>query len=165
MSKKNEKAYKEALERAKAYHSDLTRLHHPREIVEEIFPELAESEDERIRKAIIATIEQCPDDFLNPKNRDRMLSYLEKQKEQKQYDIDVLERNITKDSVSVLAHTVIVRNGWEIVEAKEQNPANEKEYIRILKGLVADFVRDKQPKDVVLYQRIFDYLDGISVEQ
>lgn len=42
-----------------------------------------ESEDERIRKSIVATIEQCPDDFLNPKNRDRMLAYLEKQKEQK----------------------------------------------------------------------------------
>jgi flagellar biosynthesis/type III secretory pathway protein FliH len=49
---------------------------------------------------------------------------LEKQKEQKpeQYDIDVLEKHITKDSVSELAHTVIVRNGWEIVE-KEQKPA------------------------------------------
>ena len=42
-----------------------------------------ESEDERIRKTIVATIEQCPDDFLNPKNRDRMLAYLERQKEQK----------------------------------------------------------------------------------
>lgn len=38
-----------------------------------------------------------------------------------QYDIDVLEKHITKDSVSELAHTVIVRNGWEIVE-KEQKP-------------------------------------------
>ena len=38
-----------------------------------------------------------------------------------QYDIDVLEKHITKDSISELAHTVIVRNGWEIVE-KEQKP-------------------------------------------
>jgi len=50
------------------------------EALETLIPELKESEDERIRKAIVATIEQCPDDFLNPKNRDRMLSYLEKQK-------------------------------------------------------------------------------------
>ena len=51
--------------------------------IETIFPELLESEDEKIRKSIIATIEQCPDDFLNPKNRDRMLAWLERQKEQK----------------------------------------------------------------------------------
>lgn len=44
-------------------------------------PELREGEDERIRKSIVATIEQC--DFLNPKNRGRMLAYLEKKKEQK----------------------------------------------------------------------------------
>lgn len=53
---------------------------------------------------------------------DGYYAFIEKQKEQKQYDIDVLERHITKDSVSELAHTVIVRNGWEIVEAKEQKP-------------------------------------------
>ena len=51
--------------------------------LESLIPELRESEDERIRKAIVATIEQCPEDFLNPKNRDKMLAYLERQKEQK----------------------------------------------------------------------------------
>lgn len=57
------------------------------------------------------------------------LSDLEKQgeKRQKQYDIDVLEKHITKDSISELAHTVIVRNGWEIVDAKEQKPVWSKE--------------------------------------
>ena len=44
-------------------------------------PELREIEDERVRKNIVATIEQCPDDFLSPKNRGRMLAYLERQKE------------------------------------------------------------------------------------
>ena len=53
------------------------------EIFKALAPELAESEDERIRKAIVETIKQCPDTFLNPKNRDEMLAYLEKQKEQK----------------------------------------------------------------------------------
>ena len=45
--------------------------------------ERKESEDERIRKSIVETIKQCPDTFLNPKNRDRMLAYLERQKEQR----------------------------------------------------------------------------------
>lgn len=53
------------------------------------------------------------------------INFLELMKEQKpeQYDIDVLEKHITKDSISELAHTVIVRNGWEIVE-KEQKPVD-----------------------------------------
>ena len=54
------------------------------EIVDgEVIIKKAESEDEKTRKNIIATIQQCPDDYLNPKNRDRMLAWLEKQKEQK----------------------------------------------------------------------------------
>ena len=80
-----EKKYNDALERARKIHSEIVNneiIGFPGQI-EGIFPELRESEDERVRKSIVATIEQCPDDFLNPKNRDRMLAYLEKQKEQK----------------------------------------------------------------------------------
>ena len=46
---------------------------------------------------------------------------MKKEQKPEQYDIDILEKHITKDSISELAHTVIVRNGWEIVE-KEQKP-------------------------------------------
>ena len=48
---------------------------------------------------------------------------MKKEQKPEQYDIDVLEKHITKDSISELAHTVIVRNGWEIVE-KEQKPVD-----------------------------------------
>jgi hypothetical protein len=51
------------------------------EVIKVLVPELCESEDEEIRRAIVETIKQCPYDFLNPKNRDKMLAYLEKQKE------------------------------------------------------------------------------------
>ena len=80
-----------------------------------------DSEDERIRKELLAVI----DDLVLPnEQKARFNAYLEKQKEQEpsQYDIDILEKHITKDSISELAHTVIIRNGWEIVE-QEQNPA------------------------------------------
>lgn len=80
----------------------------------------------------------------------------EKQKEQKQYDIDVLERHITKDSVSELAHTVIVRNGWEIVEAKEQKPI--KAYDN-MDDLIADAMIDEIGKsdipDSAKHNRIY----------
>ena len=62
-----------------------------REDAARVLPELRESEDERVRKSIVKTIEQCPDDFLNPKNRDRMLAYLEKQ-EQKP-NIELIQRS------------------------------------------------------------------------
>ena len=63
-----------------------------KEALSVLVPELRESEDERIRKAIVATIEQCPDDFLNPKNRDRMLDWLEKQKDHFRDDTKMVEK-------------------------------------------------------------------------
>lgn len=47
-----EKAYQEALERARKIHND-TDFDYEKGMMEEIFPELKESEDERIRKALI----------------------------------------------------------------------------------------------------------------
>ena len=57
-----EKKYKEAHERAKEWSEG--RYGHsvddtPKDIAEYIFPELKESEDERIRKKIVAVIEDC----------------------------------------------------------------------------------------------------------
>lgn len=52
--------------------------------------------------------------------------------------------------------------------SKEQNPAktdDEKEYIRTIKGIIADFIRDKKPEDVGYYQRIYDWLEGRHIEQ
>lgn len=71
-----EKKYNDALNLAKSYYGNGCN-----EFLDTIFPELSESEDERIRESIVATIKQCPYDFLYPKNRDKMLAWLEKQKE------------------------------------------------------------------------------------
>lgn len=87
------------------------------------------SEDEKIAKELIDFVEQYGDNYYGQVAKASTISWLEKQGEQKQkqYDIDVLEKHITKDSISELAHTVIVRNGWEIVDAKEQNPVENKD--------------------------------------
>ena len=52
----------------------------------------------------------------------------------------------------------------------EQKPAqsdDEKEYVRTLKGLVSDFIRNTGGgiTDVSYYQRIYDWLDGRHIEQ
>lgn len=56
-----EKAYKEALERAKRWADGTLQPERttPQGVCEAIFPELAESEDERIRKEILDFIKLC----------------------------------------------------------------------------------------------------------
>lgn len=71
-----EKAYKEALERAKAF-----ELPEYKNIMVSIFPELKESEDERIRKALVR-FHKSTIDIDGIKGAD-ILAWLEKQDEQK----------------------------------------------------------------------------------
>ena len=50
-------------------------------------------------------------------------------------------------------------------EQKSAQTDDEKEYIRTIKGIISDFIRDKKPEDVAYYQRIYDWLDGRHIEQ
>ena len=94
----HEKAYKEALERAKEYlensASTGASMYAVNDALKGIFPELAESEDERIRKEILDFIQLCLSrtDFgsrsiaLRKEDAEmfeKWIAYLEKQKEQK----------------------------------------------------------------------------------
>ena len=86
-----EKKYKEALERARHYY--LTGKGEPVDFIKMIFPELAESDDERIRKAIHIYL-----DWLDGRNKDYqpkgdysikdMIAWLEKQKEYESTDFE-----------------------------------------------------------------------------
>lgn len=68
--------YEEALERAKELHEAGNAL--TKSQMEIVFPELKESEDERIRTRLIALVEA----FGQGEYKDEMLAYLERQKEQ-----------------------------------------------------------------------------------
>jgi len=73
-----EKAYKDALERAKMILCNIPEGSASVRDIETIFPELRESDDERIRKKV----EEAIRGFLtNPIDADELLAYLEKQKE------------------------------------------------------------------------------------
>ena len=124
------KAYDEALKRAKAAFDIAADKDLVGGVVRTIFPELYESEDERIRKALIDGVRQIR--CKNGITQEQMLAYLEKQKEQKP------------------------------VQSEE-----EKEYVRTLKGLVSDFIRDSGGgiTDIEYYQNICDWLDGRHIEQ
>ena len=84
-----EKAYKDALDRARKMMDSKRSVVIGKQALETIFPELSESEDERIRKEIIDFIQWAEDrgmtrhDYHQAKRPAVWLAYLEKQKEQK----------------------------------------------------------------------------------
>lgn len=78
-----EKAYKEALEKARQF-SERPLEEDSSSIVEYIFPELADSEDERIRKALIR-FHKSTIDVDGIKSED-IIAWLEKQGEKKSSD-------------------------------------------------------------------------------
>ena len=99
-----EKAYKDALERAKKQHSRtiIANLPGDREKIEEIFPELRESEDEKIRKEMIGFMSSQLKSLMPPCPSNEKLktwiSWLEKQGEKKdtvipQWMIDFLKEH------------------------------------------------------------------------
>ena len=81
------KRYNEALERAKKLRDGFDGYTANVAIIEQIFPELKESEDERVRKKIIEIIRMVSgpdcDVYLSEKGQAECLAWLEKQKEQK----------------------------------------------------------------------------------
>ena len=73
-----EQKYKEALEKLRAFHRDYKNISHLVDVkgeLESIFPELKESEDERIRKEIIQSIQ----DNMCVIHKDKCIAWLEKQ--------------------------------------------------------------------------------------
>lgn len=81
-----EKKYNEALERARQF-SEHPLQEDSSNIVEYIFPELQESEDERIRKEILQSIR----DNMAVIHKDKCIAWLEKQGEKKPCDETMAE--------------------------------------------------------------------------
>lgn len=103
-----EKLYKEAIARIRKYTKDeygCTRLK-----PEDIFPELAESEDERIRKHLIGVVELYYGNTDEQEKKD-CLAWLEKQAEQESYASETMNEKGDFD------------NGFTRMMEKEQKPA------------------------------------------
>lgn len=75
-----EKKYDEALERARKIHND-TEFDYEKGMIEEIFPELKDSEDERIRKKLIEYFNVYPKDYYGELKKSHIIAWLEKQGE------------------------------------------------------------------------------------
>jgi hypothetical protein len=105
------KAYDEALERARKVHRDYKNLfpeYSYSEDIEEIFPELRESEDERMRKLIIDRVRSATE--MTEGLRELLLSYLEKQK-------DISESE---------AYEILSKKGFVIIERELYNELCDK---------------------------------------
>ena len=76
-----EKKYNEALSQARFYYGNCPTEPEKKKL-EKLFPELRESEDERIRKRIRLCLDECVhSDIIRDYERDECLAYLEKHKE------------------------------------------------------------------------------------
>ena len=84
-----EQKYKEALDRARYYHSKNYLLINCSSAIENIFPELKESEDEKIKKTLIEYIKGIKSwNYFLGISKEQMITWLEKQGEQNTLDAD-----------------------------------------------------------------------------
>jgi len=85
-----EKKYKESLELARDYYKANLKLDKADEnfILEDIFPELKESEDEKIRKAMIKGLSSCASKYWGGFEIKAAIAWLEKQGEKKPFDYE-----------------------------------------------------------------------------
>lgn len=110
-----EQKYKEALEKATKLHSE-TEYVCEMEMLEQIFPELKESDDE---KMLDSTIEDCKKYLaLSPKQ----IAWLEKQKERKPIESEEDEKMLKRviDSMVTYQAYAIVNNNKEVEKMAEE---------------------------------------------
>lgn len=116
-----EKKYKDALERAK----EMCAMPTDKATMEYIFPELRESEDERIRKHLLLHFRnKTKETWCNMPVKD-IIAYLEKQKEQKPVEWSDTNELVFKDICKHLKEEGY--NGWIVVlEALRNGEFNQK---------------------------------------
>ena len=98
--------------------------------------ELKESEDERIRRELIY--------FLNA---------------------EIPQCSIQEHANKLKEFVSWLEKQGEQKEQKSVQDKEEREYVRTLKSLIADFLRDKEDVNRGYYQDIYDWLDGRHIEQ
>lgn len=148
-----EKKYKEALEKVKGLLKDQEMALHAREKLANVFPELKESEDERIRKEFIAFIKKrdrsgCDYDY------DKWLAWLEKQGEQK----PVISNDAIREGIAHFGITQYQIDNWlkkyvDVEKQGEQKSAwSEEDEVEL--GEIIDFFENgtvKLQHDLSLY--------------
>ena len=162
--------YKEALERAKEIKSKILSSHLSTEsckavseYIDTIIPELAGSEDERIRKFLINILSHGTWRKEWPFGPNEVVAYLEKRKEQKpeQYSplCDTIKDKIREYIANhFIADTVVKTDIKSIVKAMEEGVRLGKEEQK-----PAEWSEDKFPKDIEKDATQFCFDNGINI--
>ena len=140
------KRYDEALERARRFYNSNTNEGY-RKIFEDIFSELAEDEDEKIRKYLLRCAEVTPEGYFKSDglNKENVIAWLEKQGEQKPFDYE--HATIQQSTFAPKQDSPILSNSSNIGK-NEQNPnANcllswseiDEKMLQSLEGIVKDY--------------------------
>ena len=151
-----EKKYTESLERAKKVIKECGDNHGRIKMIEQIFPELKESENEKIRKALIRNLtNQHSSNFptVDGFTREQILSWLEKQGEKTDYNpykatVESISAMIEKyandgdledfyDNVAVKCHDAMEYDNIWLEKQGEQKPSDKVES----KFKVGDFIQ------------------------
>ena len=136
-----EKNYKDAFGLAKDWYNDATTSEKERRLLAAMFSELKESEDERIRKTLIHIVKGACDKYgIKYKGDDiteeKLLAYLERQKEQK----PIISDDAIREGVAHFGITQYQINNWlkKHINIVEQQPAEIDEYEIIKKHITED---------------------------
>ena len=167
------RAYDEALDRCKEWASGT--LGHsvddsPKDIAEFIFPELSESEDERIRKEIMHHISLLEYNRFMDASKEECLAYLEKQKEQKPAEWSGEDERIRKAILGFLnpdkggtkysSYAELVKwSNW----LKSLHPQPQGIYQQVVKSL-CDMCDRYEQNGVFTDERARDFLGNIRIK-
>lgn len=132
------------------------------EAAEKYFPELAESEDEKIRKGIIALVEQSSE-ILAPKNQQCMIAYLEKQGEKNSIKYDFLKKfGFTENGYDPMNILMTIKQEWPMVWEKmlyqERKPEWSEEDLIMIDKMIKNF----EAAQKIAEQANFSYLPEIN---
>ena len=159
------KAYDEALEKAKA-HINSKGIGDTVDLCRHLFPELRESEDEKVRKFLVRLAERCSEnsiDFIGDIKKADVLAWLEKQKS-KDNEEEYLD-GIKKDWFERGKKEVLTIPELYGLEKQKEQPKEELVYR--LNGLMQDYIKegkDDEEKEhrFKCYQLFWDALEDTS---
>ena len=152
-----EQKYKDALERAKEIHNE--HKAQCADIMIKIFPELKESEDERIRKELIKYFTKGKEYLsLIPYSKDECIAWLEKQGEHAKFRESIqVGDQVTRNQDGMLVNLSQLKRVAKPSEQGELKPAWSEEDEEMLTEIISDvkFAQDKSP-DTQVNQIVFE---------
>ena len=170
--KEKAKAYDKALERAKKIHSQ-TEFDYEKGMMEEIFPELNESEDDRIKKELIGFLQLHHPQFVGNRKQEKWIAWIEKQGEQNIADKAESKFHegdwviLTAGELSTILQIVKVATNKKLYWFNDSSylPIVDEECLRlwsIQDAKDGDVVVDKSDGTIGIFQSIGHHPDGGS---